>query len=100
MNEDEFREQTIKKLDELGKKIDALIQVIVITSRKESMLKGKSKADQIKLLSDLDLHRTVVAWIVGTTPESVSATMSQTRSKAKKGKKKKTEEVVGGKPTD
>ena len=95
MNEEEFREQSIRKLDELGKKIDALTQVVVITSRKESMLKGKSKADQIKLLSDLGLHRTVVAWIVGTTPESVSVTLSQIRSKAKKGKKKKTEEFVG-----
>ena len=81
MNENEFREQSIKKLDELGKKIDALIQVIAITSRKEIMLKGKSKADQIKLLSDLGLPRTVVAWIVGTTPDSVSSTMSQIRSK-------------------
>lgn len=84
MNEEEFREKSIRKLDELGKKIDALTQVVVITSRKESMLKGKSKADQIKLLSDLGLHRTVVAWIVGTTPESVRVTLSQIRSKEKK----------------
>jgi len=84
LNEDEFRRQSIKKLDELGKKIDALIQVVAITSRKESMLKGKSKADQIKILSDLGLPRAVVAWIVGTTPDSVSSTMSQIRSKEKK----------------
>lgn len=84
MNEEEFREQSIRKLDELGKKIDALIQVVAITSRKEVMLKGKSKADQIKILSDLGLPRTVVAWIVGTTPDSVSSTMSQIRSKEKK----------------
>lgn len=84
MNEEEFREQSIKKLDELGKKIDALIQVVAITSRKESMLKGKSKADQIKLVSDLGLPRTIVAWIVGTSPDSVSSTMSQIRSKEKK----------------
>ena len=84
MNEEEFREQSIRKLDELGKKIDALIQVVAITSRKESMLKGKSKADQIKMLSDLGLPRTVIAWIVGTTPDSVSSTMSQMRSKERK----------------
>jgi len=88
MNEEEFREQSIRKLDELGKKIDALTQVVVITSQKVSTLKGKSKADRIKLLSDLGLHRTVVAWIVRTTPESVSVTLSQIRSKAKKAKKK------------
>ena len=84
MNEDEYREQSIKKLDELSKKIDALTQVVAITFRKESMLKGKSKADQIKLLSDIGLPRTIVAWIVGTTPDSVSSTMSQIRSKEKK----------------
>ena len=84
MNEEEYREQSIRKLDELGKKIDALIQVVAITSQRESMLKGKSKADQVKLLSDLGLPRTVVAWIVGTTPESVSSTMSQIRSKEKR----------------
>ena len=94
MNEDEFREQSIRKLDELGKKIDALIQVVAITSRKESMLKGKSKTDQMKLLSDLGLPRTVVAWIVGTTPDSVSSTMSQMRRK-ERTKKKESEEITG-----
>lgn len=84
MNEEEFREQSIRKLDELGKKMDALIQVVAITSRRESMLKGKSKADQIKLLSDIGLPRTIVGWIVGTTPDSVSSTMSQIRSKERK----------------
>jgi len=99
MNEEEFREQLIKKLDELGMKIDSLIQLIAITSQKESMLKGKTKTDQIVLLSDLGLHRSVVAWIVGTTPEAVSVTMSQIRSKAKKAKKE-SEESTGGKSND
>lgn len=85
MKEDEFREHLIKKLDELGTKIDALIQVVAITSRKENMLKRKSKTSQIELLSDLGLPRTVVAWIIGTTPETVSVTMSKLRSKKKKG---------------
>lgn len=87
MNEDEFMKRLIKKLDELGTKIDALIQVVAITSRKESMLKGKTKTDQIVLLSDLGLPRTVVAWIVGSTPEAVSARLSQIRSKTKKAEK-------------
>ena len=90
MKEDEFREQLIKKLDELGTKIDALIQVVAITSRKESMLKGKTKTSQIELLSDLGLPRTVVAWIVGTTPETARVIMSQIRSKEKKAKKQRT----------
>lgn len=89
MNEEEFREQSIRKLDELGKKIDALIQVVAITSRKESMLKGKSKTDQIKLLSDLRLPRTIVAWIVGTTPDTVSVRLSEIKAKKKKTRKQK-----------
>ena len=88
MKEDEFRKQLIKKLDELGTKIDALIQVVAITSRKEKMLKGKTKASQIELLSNLGLHRTVIAWIVGTTPETVSVAMSQIRSKEKTKKQR------------
>jgi hypothetical protein len=87
MNEDKFRKQLIRKMDELGTKIDALIHVVAITSRKESTLKGKTKTDQIMLLSDLGLPRTVVAWIVGSTPEAVSARLSQIRSKTKKTKK-------------
>lgn len=88
MNEDEFRKQLIKKLDELGTKIEALIHVVAITSRKESMLKGKTKTDQIILLSDLGLPRTVIAWIVGTTPEAVSVRLSQIRKKEKKRTRK------------
>jgi len=84
MKEEVFREQSIKKLDELSKKIDALIQVVTITSRKESVLKGKSKTDQIKLLSDLGLPRTIIAWIVGTTPDTVSVRLSEMKAEKKK----------------
>lgn len=93
VKEDEFKKLLIKKLDELGTKIEALIQVVAITSRKERMLKGKTKTDQIKLLSDLGLPRTAVAWIVGTTPETVSVRLSEIRGKGKKVKKK--EETKG-----
>lgn len=85
MNDDEFKGELIDKLDELGTKIDALIQVVAITSRKESILKGKKKTDQIKLLSDLGLHRTIVAWLTGSTPGAVSVRLSQIRKKEKEG---------------
>lgn len=106
MNEDEFRKQLIKKINELGTKIDTLTEVVAITSRKESIFKGKTKTDQIVLLSDLDLPRTVVAWIVGTTPEAVSVRLSQIRSKEKASKKQETEakkeseDDAGGKSND
>lgn len=89
MKDDEFKQLLIKKLDELSTKIDALIQVLAITTQKENVLKGKTKAGQIKLLSDLGLPRTVIAWIVGTTPETVSVRLSEIKSKAKKSKAKK-----------
>ena len=89
MKEDEFRRQLIKKLDELGTKIDALIQVVAITSRKEIIAKGKTKTDQIVILSDLGLSRKIIALIVGTTPEAVSVRLSQLKAEKKKAKKPK-----------
>ena len=89
MNENEFKKQLIKKLDELGTKIDALIQVVAITSRKEIIAKGKTKTDQIVILSDLGLSRKIIALIVGTTPGSVSARLSQLKAENKKAKKLK-----------
>ena len=85
MREPEFKKELIKRLDELSAKVEALIQVVAITSRKQTIFKGKTKTDQIRELSDLGLSRNVVAWIVGTTPGSVSARLSQL--KAKKTKK-------------
>jgi len=87
VNDDEFKKQLIKKLDELIGKIDALIQVVAITSQKETVLKGKTKAGQINLLSDLGLPRTIIAWIVGTTPDTVSVRLSERKAKKKKTKK-------------
>jgi ABC-type uncharacterized transport system involved in gliding motility auxiliary subunit len=84
MNEDEFKRQLIKKLDELSTKIDALIQVVAITSRKEIIAEGKTKTDQIVILSDLGLPRNIVALIVGTTPEAVSVRLSQLKTEKKK----------------
>jgi hypothetical protein len=87
VNEEEFRKQSIKKLDELGSKIDALIQVVAITSRKDIVTKGKKKTDQIVALSNLGLSNDVIALIVGSTPEAVRVRLTQL--KAKKGRKTK-----------
>lgn len=89
MKETEFKKELIRKLDELSAKVDALIQVVAITSRKEIIFKGKTKTDQIKELSDLGLSRNVIASIVGTTPETVSVTLSKLKAKKKKTKKTK-----------
>ena len=89
VKDDEFKKLLIGKLDELSTKIDALVHVLAITTQSEKILKGKTKAGQIKLLSDLGLSRTVIAWIVGTTPETVRVRLSEMKSKAKKPKAKK-----------
>lgn len=94
MKEEDFRKQLIKKLDDLGTKVDALIQIVAITSRKEVIIKGKTKTDQIVILSDLGLSRNIIALLVGTTPEAVSVRLSE--FKAAKKKAKETKEVEKG----
>lgn len=93
MTEPEFKKELIERLGELSAKVEALIQVVAITSRKETVLKGKTKTDQIKMLADLGLSRNVIALIVGTTPETVSVRLSE--MKAKKKKTEKSKEVEG-----
>lgn len=89
MEEPDFRKKLIERFDELSAKIDALIQVVAITSRKEIIAKGKTKTDQIVTLSDLGLSRKLIALIVGSTPEAVSARLSQLRAKKKETKNTK-----------
>lgn len=88
MKQAEFQKELLERLGELSAKVEALIQVVAITSRKETVLKGKTKTDQIKTLSDLGLPRKIVALIVGTTPETVSVRLSEMKSEGKKGQKK------------
>ena len=87
MNEKTYRKEVIQKLDEIGKKIEALIQVVAITSRKETDEKPKTKTDQIVSLDNLGVPRELIALIVGTTPESVSSLRSQLKAKKKKKQK-------------
>jgi DNA invertase Pin-like site-specific DNA recombinase len=70
----------IEKLSELSRKIDLLIQVVAVTSRKEN-IEEKSKKQQIKILSDMGLSRNLIALIVGTTPETVSVRLSEGKAK-------------------
>jgi len=79
----DFEKRLIQTLEELSAKVDALIQVVAITSRQEKILKGKTKTDQIVILSDLGLSRKLIALIVGTTPGAVRARLSQLKAKKK-----------------
>jgi len=88
VKDNEFNKLLIKKLDELGAKIDSLIQVVAITSRRDGILKGKTKTAQIKILHDLGLSRDVIALIVGTTRDTVRARISDIGKKEKPKKKR------------
>jgi len=90
MKEPDFKE-LIEKLSELSRKIDVLIQVVAVTSRKET-IEEKTKKEQIKILSDLGLSRNLIALIVGTTPETVSVRLSEGKAKKKTEETKKVEE--------
>lgn len=83
----DFEKRLIQTLEELSAKVDALIQVVAITSRREKILKGKTKTDQIVTLSDLGLSRKLIALIVGTTPEAISVRLSQLKAEKKKAEK-------------
>jgi len=77
----DFEKRLIQTLEELNAKVDALIQVVAISSRREKILKGKTKTDQIVILSDLGISKKLVALIVGSTPGAVSARLSQLKAK-------------------
>ena len=83
-----------KMLCELNARIDALTQVVAITSRRETILKGKTKKGQIETLAGLGLSREIIAFIVGTTPGTVSARVSEMK---KRKKRKESGRQEGGK---
>lgn len=74
-----------RMLGELNTRIDALTKVVAITSRRETVLKGKTKKEQIEILADLGLSKEMIAFIVGTTPGTVSARVSEMK-KRRRGK--------------
>lgn len=84
MSEPDYTKKLIDKLGNLEKKLDTLIKLVAITSSMETMKKEPQKK-QIKTLSGLGLSRGLIALLVGTTPLTVSVTLSQ----MKRGKKQK-----------
>jgi len=82
----EYTKKLIQKLDNLDNKLDILIKLVAITSSMETM-KKKPQKEQIKTLSDLGLSRSLIALLVGTTPLTVSVTLSQMKKKKKQTKR-------------
>lgn len=89
MKDEVFKRTLIEKLDDVSRKIDALTQVVAITSREGVINEGKTKTDQIVRLSDLGLSRKIIALIVGSTPESVRVRLSQLKAEREKTEKPK-----------
>lgn len=89
MKDEVFKNALIKKLDDVSRKIDALTQVVAITSRKEIIAEEKTKTDRIVMLSDLGLSRKIIALIVESTPGAVSARLSQLKAEKEKTDKPK-----------
>lgn len=81
MDDKEFRTKVIEKLDLLTEAVKELTKLIAISSSVDTELKDKKKGEKIKILSDLGLSRETVAFIVGSTTDSVYSTLSQIRRK-------------------
>jgi hypothetical protein len=74
-----------KKLDALAQKIDVLSIVTAnLGVQHQKVLEGKSQTEQIQILSKRKLPKEAIALIVGTTAETVSARLSEMKSKKKK----------------
>lgn len=84
MKEIEFRKKIDRKLEVLTDRLENLTKIVAISSRFETFFKGKTKGEQIKILSDLGLSRELVALMVGTTTDSVYSTLSHIKSKKKR----------------
>lgn len=90
MRNTDFEKEIIERLDELSAKIDTLVQIIAISPKIETILKDKTKTQQIEILSDLEFPKNAIALIVGTTPETVGVRISEMKKKKrKKGKKRR-----------
>ena len=86
----------LKKLDVLAEKIDALTRVIACKPNGEQinrLFKDKSQKEQIRILREWNLPNEIVAFIIGTNPETVRVTLAKMKAEEKKGKTKPKPEV-------
>ena len=78
-----------KQLKALNKNIDVLNKVTAVSIGKEEIFKGKeTKEEKIEVLDKIGLPRTLIAIMIGSTPESVSALKSMKKPKSRKQKAK------------
>lgn len=89
MNDTNLDKEIIERLGELSAKMDTLTKVVAVSTKLETILKDKTKTQQIEILSDLGFPKDAIALIVNTTPETVSVRISEIKKKREKKKKRK-----------
>lgn len=80
-----MEEEILKSIDT---KLDAIIRLLASGS-----IQGKSKTDAIIILGGLGLDAALIAELVGTTPGTVYARLSEVKRKSKTEGKKVTKKV-------
>jgi len=84
-------DKLLKKLEILGEKLDILTKVTAISIQKEKFFKDRTQKEQIEFLANIGLDRNIIALIVGTTPLTVSVTLSKMKKKQKRREKENNE---------
>jgi DNA-directed RNA polymerase specialized sigma24 family protein len=72
----------VELLAQINKKLDAIVRMLAVRN-----IEGKNKTEAITTLGALGLDPNIIAEIVGTTPGTVHARLSEAR-RSKKAKKK------------
>jgi hypothetical protein len=89
--------ELVKQLKTLNESIEVLSKITAVNIFKEEIFKDKTKKeDRIEILTKMGLPRNLIAIVVGSTPESVSAFKSMGKPKKEPNnsqKEKKTEQV-------
>ena len=80
---DKESKKLLEKLDVLAQKVETLTMVTAIGMEKEKLFKGKTQKEQIKFLDKLGINRNIIALMLGTTPLTVSVTLSKMKKKKK-----------------
>ena len=72
--------EILERLEDIAEKIETLTSVVAVSSNLQTALQDKNKSQQIWFLSQLGLPNEIVAQMTGSTPGSVSSTVSQIKS--------------------
>jgi hypothetical protein len=88
MKKNNLEKEIIEKLDELNSRADKLIQLVAVSSKLETILKDKTKSQQIEILSNFGVSKEAIALIVDTTTDTVAVRISEHKKKAKNKKKR------------